>query len=294
MKSRWLVNLALLLVVAGIVWALHLTSEKKKSAAPAEIRVSALDPETINRISIEFPAKAPVELEKRDGHWLLTKPYAARAGKEEVNKILAILGAASVDRFDAKDPASYGLDHPALRLKLDAEEFVFGTFNPVSGQQYVGYKNAVYLVNTAYSEAASIQIVEMLDKNLLGPGEEVTGFDFSHLEQWEKTRLSLALEQGKWKVSAPQAKPNQNELNEWYQANWTTLLATAVEPYKVDRKASYPSFEVKLKNGKTIHFDKVHESPELVLARPDEGLQYHFPQDLGFVILNPPVGIKPE
>ena len=55
-----------------------------------------------------------------------------------------------------------------------------------------------------------------------------------------------------------------------------------------------PSFEVKLKDGKRVHFDKLQESPELLLARPDEGLLYHFPQDAGFVILNPPVGFKPE
>ncbi|TSA50926.1 MAG: hypothetical protein D4R48_00520 [Nitrosomonadales bacterium] len=74
---------------------------------------------------------------------------------------------------------------------------------------------------------------------------------------------------------------------------WRKLMALAAEPYKPDGKP-HPSLEIKLKGGKTVHFDKLQESPELLLARPDEGMLYHFPQDIGFSILNPPVGFRPE
>ncbi len=289
MKSRWLINLALLVVVVGVALALNYAPKPKEEHAVA-VAVSTLDPSAISKISIEFPAKKPVALEKRDGRWFLTQPYAARAGQEPVDKILSILGATTVDKFDAADPARYGLDHPALKLKLGAEEFSFGTFNPVSGMQYVGYKNSVYLVSSNYSEAASIQVVEMIDKNLLAPDEQIAGFDFSRLEQWEDKGLRLEQADGLWRVTRSDAKPNQNDLKQWFADSWGTLIALSVEPYTPDRKAKYPSFEIKLKNGKTLHIDKQGESPELVLARPDEGILYRFPQDVGFVILNPPVG----
>jgi len=54
---------------------------------------------------------------------------------------------------------------------------------------------------------------------------------------------------------------------------------------------THPSFEVKLADGSKVHFDKIQESPELILARPDEGLMYYFPQDEGFVMLNPPINL---
>lgn len=292
MKSRWLLNLGLLLLVAGVALFLYLAPGQKQSA-PTAVTVSTLNPADIGRISIEVPAKAPVVLEKRAGHWFLTQPYAARAGRSEVDRMLAILGASSVDKFDAGDPARFGLDHPALKLKLDSEEFAFGTFNPVNGQQYVAYRNSVYLVASAHAEAATIQVVELIDKRPLAPGEEIAGFDFSRLEQWESSGLRLDRENGKWKVSVASAKPSQDELNEWFEGGWKNLSATAVEPYKPDHKAVYPSFEIKLKNGKTVHFDKQQESPELLLARPDEGMLYHFPPDAGFALLNPPVGFKP-
>jgi hypothetical protein len=291
MKSRWLLNLALLLVVAGVALLLYL-APKQKGAEKASFTVSQVSPSSIGKISIEFPAKNPILFEKRDGHWHLTQPYPARAGQFPVDRVLAILAADSVDKFDAADPARFGLDHPSLRLKLDAEEITFGTFNPVNGQQYIGYRNSVYLVSSIYSESASTQLVEFLDKNPLGPAEKIAGFDFSRLEQWEELGgLRLDQEKGTWKASLANAKPVQDEINQWYDEFWRHLSATSVEPYKVNPKATYPSFEIKLADGKTIHFDKQQESPELILARPDEGLLYHFPQDVGFSLLNPPLNL---
>lgn len=295
MKSRWLLNLALLLIVVGIALFLYLRPAPAPVQPQAqEYTVSTVLPSAISRISIEFPAKAPVVLERRDGNWFLVQPYAARAGKDVVYNMLAILGARSGSRFAAGDLARFGLDAPVLRLKLDAEEFTFGTFNPVSGLQYIAYKDAVYLVPSRHAEVAGTQVVELLDKNPLAPSETIAGFDFSRLEQWEPTGLRLDLQNGKWQVSIAAAKPNQQELNEWFAEIWGNSTATSVEPYQPDRKATYPSFEVKLPDGKRVHFDKLQESPELLLARPDEGLLYHFPMDQGFAMLNPPVGFKPQ
>ncbi|MDR2875055.1 MAG: DUF4340 domain-containing protein [Methylobacillus sp.] len=290
MKSRWFVNLALLAVIAGLGIFLWL-APKKEEAAPDAIKVSSIAPSAVNKIEIGFPAKNPVVFEKQDGHWRLVQPYSARADGESVGKLLDVLNADSVDKFDAADPARYGLDQPALRLKLDDREMLFGTTNPVNGRQYIAFENAVYLVATRFYDVAGTQVVEMLDKHLIAPGEEVVGFDFSHLEQWEETGLVIERDGANWKVSIPTAKPTPGELDGWFGDGWKTLRANAVEPYKPDPRQSYPYFEIILKDGKRIHVDKQLESPELVLARPDEGMAYHYAADLGFTLLNPPVGV---
>jgi hypothetical protein len=61
--------------------------------------------------------------------------------------------------------------------------------------------------------------------------------------------------------------------------------------YTPDRKTVYPSFEIKMADGSKVHFDKIQESPDLLLGRPDEGLMYTFPSDSGFVMLNPPINM---
>ncbi|MCB5191508.1 DUF4340 domain-containing protein [Methylobacillus arboreus] len=291
MKARWLVNLLLLILVAGIVAFLYLKPADEQEAVP-EYEVSTLKLADFDKLSIEFPAKAPVVFEKKDGYWYLAQPYAARADQVTMQRIVSIVAASSHEKFPADDPARFGLDNPRLKIKLNDEEFTFGIYNPVTSEQYVAYKDSVFLLSRLYSETASTQILEMLDKSPLKPGEQIAGFDFSRLEQWEEVRLQLILnEQGKWQVSVPNAKPQQEEINEWFDSFWEKVRASSVEPYTPERNASYPSFSVKLKDGKQVHFDKLQESPQLILGRPDEGMRYIFPADVGFSLLNPPAGV---
>ena len=290
MKSRWLLNLVLLVLIIGIVAFLYLRPQKGEGDTPS-YEVSALKMSDFNRVTIEFPTKAPVAFEKIDGYWHLVQPYKARAEQRMVQAVLSVIAGTTIHKFPANDLARFGLDTPKLKVKLNDEEFLFGTYNTLTSEQYVAYKDAVYLLPVSYSEAAGTQVVEFLDKNPLGPKEKVAGFDLSRLEQWEDIRLVVDLVDGKWKVSAANAKPEQNEMNEWFETSWKHASVTAVEPYTPDRKATYPSLEVKLADGKKVHFDKIQESPELLLARPDEGLIYHFPQDAGFVMLNPPINL---
>ncbi len=295
MKKRWLLNLILLLVVASLVAFLYLRPKSGAESATT-YEISNYKMAEFNAISVEFPTKAPVTFEKVAGYWQLTAPYKARADQASVQRILGIIAARTESKINSSDLAKYGLENPAIKLQLlrnkdDAEVFLFGTYNPVTDEQYVMHENVIYLLPNSYSEAAATQVIEMVDKAPLKHTEKVAGFDFSRLEQWEESRLQLDLVNGQWKVSIAKAKPQQNELNEWLDFSWLQTQAKAVELYTPDRKVTYPSFEIKMQDGSKVHFDKIQESPELILARPDEGLLYHFPPDAGFTMLNPPINL---
>ena len=295
MKNRWLLNLVMLIVVAGLVSFLYL---RPKQVAEQEntYEISNYKLAEFNAITVEFPTKAPVTFAKVDGFWRLTAPNQTRADQASVQRILSIIAAKTKDKIVSTDLEKFGLNSPSLKLKLyrdktNVEEFSFGTHNPVTDEQYVLHRNAIYLISNVYGESASTQVIELVDKAPLKPTEKVAGFDFSHLEQWEASRLNVDLVNGQWKVSVAKAKPQQNELNEWLDFSWVHTLAKEVEFYTPDHKTTYPSFEVKLADGKKVHFDKIQESPELLLARPDEGLIYHFAPDVGFNMLNPPINL---
>lgn len=297
MKKRWLLNLLLLAVVVGIAVFLHL--QPKQQAAAGKFEVSSLKMADFNAVKAEFPAKAPTVFERQDGYWMMRKPYAARADQASVHRILSIIAATTATRLPLQDAAKYGLDQPVLKLTLSGAKgdhvFTFGTFNPVSEEQYVGYAGQVYLLPGQYGEAASTQPIEMVDKAPLAPAErkQLAGFDLAHLEQWEENALRVVLSaDGKWTTNEAKAKPTQNDLNEWMDFSWAQSQALSVEFYTPDRKQSYPSFEVLLRNGKKVHFDKMQESPEYLLARPDEGIIYHFSNDSGFTMVNPPINIQ--
>lgn len=292
MKKRWLVNLVLLLVVAGLgVFVMY--RDKPADSGARRFPVAAFDPVAVSRLSLEQPTKKSVVFEKQEGRWFMIEPFKGRADSFSIGRILAIANAASLDRFTLDDPARYGLETPLLRVRMDDKTFDYGMFNPVSGEQFVAHEGYVFSVASGFAEVAATQPLELLDKRPLDRREDIAGFDFGALEQWESSRLQVELqEDGKWKASAAAAKPKQEEMNEWFK-DWQELQATSVEPFTPDG-AEHPYVVVKLKSGKRIRLIKMQESPELLLVREDENLQYHFPQDVGFNILNPPVGFRPE
>ena len=287
MKSRWLTNLILLVLVAAIGSFLLL---RPATIAPVQksYEVSTLKPESFSKIRVEFPSKAPLVFEKNKVLWRMVQPYQARVDQMLVLRLLSLVMAKSIEKFPMTDVARFGLETPRLKLKLDNEEFHFGDFSPVSSDQYMAHNNAVYLLPNTYAEVASIQAVEFIEKNLLAATEKIAGFDFSRLEQWESSRLNVDLVNGLW-TSSLNTKLSQNDMNQWFDDNWKNQSIISVEPYTPNRQSTLPSFEVKLSNGSKIHFEKMQESPELLLGRPDEGLIYHLPMDAGFALLNPPI-----
>jgi Domain of unknown function (DUF4340) len=297
MKNRWILNLVMLAVVSGLVAFLYLRP-KASSDAPSEHEVSQLKLADFTTVKVEFPAKTPISFDKVDGLWRMTSPYKTRADQMSVQRILAIIAAKSNDKFPATDLAKFGLDKPLLKLKLTGakgtEEFSFGTFNSVTEDQYVAYKDAIYLLPVSYSEAAETQAIELIDKMPLAKNEakQIAGFNFAHLEQWQANALNVDVTDGKWTSNEPKAKITQNEMNEWLDFSWKQAQSKQVELYTPDHKITYPSFDIKLKDGKKVHFDKIQEAPDLLLGRPDEGIIYHFSNDIGFGMLNPPLNIK--
>lgn len=297
MKKRWLLNLVMLAVVAGLVAFLYLRP-KANIEAPSQHEVTNLKLADFTQVKVEFPTQKPTSFDKVDGVWRMTSPYKARADQILVQRILAIIAANSAEKFTNTDLAKFGLDNPQLKLKLvkptGVEEFSFGTFNSITEEQYVGYKDAVYLLAGSYAEAASTQPIELIDKMPLTKSEakQIAGFNFAHLEQWQANALNVDVSDGKWITNEPKAKITQNEMNEWLDFSWKQAQAKQVELYTPDHKITYPSLDVKLKDGKKVHFDKIQEAPDLLLGRPDEGIMYHFSNDVGFNMLNPPLNIQ--
>lgn len=300
MKKRWFLNLVMFGVVASLIAFLYLRP-KPSTEQEASFDISSYKLAEFNAISVEFPAKAAVKLDKVNGFWRLSAPINMRADQGSVQRILSIIAAQSKDKITDPDLEKFGLNNPEFKLKLirdknsqdkdNVEEFIFGTHNPVTDEQYVAHRNVVYLLSTQYAEFASTQVIELIDKSPLKPTEKIAGFDFSHLEQWTDSSLNVDLTDGKWKVSIATAKPQQDEMNEWLDFSWVHNPAKSVEIYTPDRKINYPYVVVKLADGSKVHFDKIQESPDLLLARPDEGLIYNFPSDAGFTMLNPPINI---
>ena len=290
MKNRWLINIILLLIVISISLFLFLKPTQTKQTKQFEVSTFSLS--DFDAVKIDFPSRASVVFKKNNDTWNMLEPIKGRADQFSVQKIISIVATSSSEKLPSNDLAKYGLDKPIVKLKLIhkglEEEFIFGTYNSVTEEQYLLFKGNVFLISGSYSEAASTQPIELIDKLPLSRAEQIKEFDFSRLEQWQSKRLKVIRINTEWKANEGNSF-KQDEMEEWFDMTWVKNPARSVEKYSLDLRVPYKSFDIHTVDGKKITFLRVQESPETQLYRVDEGLLYHFGSDIGFTMMNPPI-----
>jgi len=290
MKNRWLINIILLVIVLSISLFLFLKPSEIKQKK--QFAISAFNLSDFDSIKVDFPSRASVILKKGIESWEMLEPIKGRADQFSVQKIISIVATSSSEKLPSNDLAKYGLDKPIVKLKLIhkglEEEFIFGTYNSVTEDQYLLYKDNVYLISSAYSEVASTQPIELIDKSPLSQSEKIRDFDFSRLEQWQSKRLKVTRNNNEWTANEGNSL-KQNEMAEWFDMTWVKNLAKSVEKSSIDLRVPHKSFDIHTTDGKKITFIRLQESPETQLYRVDEGLLYRFGSDIGFTMLNPPI-----
>ena len=297
MKTRWLIN-AVLLIIVLVTFLYSWTIFQKEPVKSSRFELTKLKLSDFNELKIDFPSRISTHFKIIDKHWRMVSPHNARADELYVYRILSLLATSSLEKLSTDDLSKYGLDQPNLKITFLGDElkevFLFGTYNPINEDQYVLYKDDVFLISGGYSETSSFMPVELIEKNPISKSDRIKSFDFSRLEQWQDSRLKLNYSNTIWSVEGKNLSVVQSDIKEWYEMTWNNIPAKSVEPYKMDERVGYKSFDVLLQNNKKLNFYRIQESPELLLFRKDEGLLYHFPSDLGFTMLNPHVQQKEE
>ena len=296
MTNKWVTNLILLIALVGAS-IVAFQSLKEEPEVVKGIEVTNFKLSDFDEIELNFPSKAKVHFKIIENHWKILSPVKGRANERYIYQLLSILASKSPEKLKSDDLEKYGLDQPQLKLtflnkaKKLKEEFVFGTYNAISENQYIKYKDDVFIVNGLFSETASYVPIEFIDKRPIAPYETIQGFNFSRLEQWQKNQLKLVKKNGNWIAKGINVKTTQADILEWLSVSWDGLQALSLESFKMDSRLGYKSFDVIINDNKKVTFYKIQESPQLHLYRKDEGLLYRFPGDLGFTMLTPHVEI---
>lgn len=296
MTNKWVTNLILLVALVGAS-IVAFQSLKEEPEIIKGIEVTNFKLSDFDEIELNFPSKAKVHFKIIENHWKILSPVKGRANERYIYQLLSILASKSPEKLKSDDLEKYGLDQPQLKFtflneaKKLKEEFVFGTYNAISENQYIKYKDDVFIVNGLFSETASYVPIEFIDKRPIAPYETIQGFNFSRLEQWQKNQLKLVKKNGNWIAKGINLKTTQADILEWLSVSWDGLQALSIESFKMDSRLGYKSFDVIVNDNKKVTFYKIQESPQLHLYRKDEGLLYRFPGDLGFTMLTPHVEV---
>jgi hypothetical protein len=144
-----------LLLLLGVLAVLGVAGWQLQRDARQETgNLTALDPATITRISLNLPGATRLNYEKRaDGHWWRTDGTPGRVSDDNrLNDITDIAAAHVLSWRPASDfePAKIGLAPPRAVLALNGEKLEFGESSVTGPQLYVRVGERIALVSSRY------------------------------------------------------------------------------------------------------------------------------------------------
>lgn len=273
MKRGWLLNIALLAVVAALACFAWLTPSRDEQTKQP---LSMLRAAQAQRITLARPGQPLVTLERRNTQWQITAPFKARADEFQVLRMLTILDAQPTAQLPATDLARFDLQRPVALLNIDNEEYAFGGINTVTREQYVRRGDTVYVVALRHGAALPVNAQALIHRVLLAEQEQPVAITLPD--------FSLSHKEGRWTLTPP-ADTSQDDLQR-YVDQWRHASAAQAEPY--DQRPPLAEIRITLRDGAVLDLGVLQRTPQLVLWRRDTGLQYLFLEAAGRALLAKP------
>jgi hypothetical protein len=284
MRRAWLVNLLLVIGVAGL--ALYAIYRPKPEDKTPRHKVSQVAGATVQKVRIEPQSAPPIELEKRGEAWFITAPLAGRADQSQMDRLLDLLQASSTERLPATELARYDLDRPRLKVQFDGQVLAFGTTNPLTQEQYLLAGDSVYLLSSYFASVVPTQPDRLLTHALFRPGEKPVGFAFKEFRVTQKDAT--------WTVEPPlpegKEAPGPDEINRWVD-NWRFASSLVTRP--AGSRKPQDEIQVTLAGGAQVKLGVLQREPELILLRQDEKLEFQFSAESGPRLITRPEPAPP-
>ncbi len=265
MQPKSLLNISLLLILALL---LTITFWPGEEPAPAKATTVAgsLDNASINTITVTRRGYPGIVLHKKEQQWALQQP-ALPVKSHLISEILALLESESLISYplDEIKPGQIGLKNPFLCIKYQQQSACFGERNPLNQLRYLQFGDKVHMIYDTLSHQLSGEAHDYVSLKLLPDDAQVTALTL-------EDDLVLKKSGGIWHLT-PQPENHSADQLQQLISNWQQAQALMVAPYQtIDSEAT---LQVTLENQGTILFELISSDPELILARPELGIQYH-------------------
>ena len=266
LSRRWLINYLLIALIGIFIYAGN--RYQADSEFPPVNSISSLKPQDIHTVAIETPNNNQVDLRNNGNQWLFEKPVQWPADNTTVERLISIVQSKSDSRLpvDEIELATFGLDSPQVTLILNDTRIEFGTTNNIGQRRYVKIAATVYLLPDLHLHFITQGLIGLIDRRLLPRSISLKSLKLADL-------ILSKSSDGTWQGEAvgEAEKERINTLGN----NWQTLRAGRIKTYD---KSKLPEQIIiaRLENGSEIDFFLMTIKPEIVIARPDLNLQYHF------------------
>ncbi len=166
--------------------------------------------------------------------------------------------------------ADFQLEPPLASIKFDQLTMDFGINSPLDyGQRYVRVNQKLYLLKDTVFYSLNNEALTFANRSLLGNNPKLT--------ELKMPDYHLVFKDDKWTVtttfSADEIDTSQDALNTLID-NWQNASAYDVEPYQPNSPTEGDIDITLLGQEQSLHLTIVSKTPDLVLARPEKGVQY--------------------
>jgi hypothetical protein len=273
-------RLALNLGLCGLFGILVLLAVYEPGLEPPKPlpALSVLKGQAVKAIMIERADADPIRLEKDGERWIMRAPYSVLANRGRVQSILSFLEGTSQASFPAagQELERFGLADPGVRLTADGEVFAFGDTHPLDHQRYVLFRDRVHLTVDGVYDDLTADPGDFVSPRLVEDGPELVGI--------ELPAATIERRGQAWVLEPADSAVKEADLARLAD-DWRSAQALTIRK----RRDAKPEGAISLKwnEGPPIRFEVLARSPDLVLARPDLGLEYRLGGEMAGRLLAP-------
>jgi len=169
MRARWILNLLLLLLVAGLGWAVLRDVREVREAS----RLTGMDPDRIEGVELVRPGRDTIRLERlTGGGWRMTSPYRIAADPERVGRLIEVVEARVARTFpvDGTDLERLDLAPDPVRISLGGQTLRFGGTEPIERLRYVASGDLVHLTEDIHYHLLTAPACDYVDPSPLPAG----------------------------------------------------------------------------------------------------------------------------
>lgn len=288
MKSSYLINLGLIILLAGLYWF----NNHSDVPSSADTKLTLIDSETVEHIIISQANRAEIILDKTAGQWQLIAPLTAHANPTRINLLLSLL-TINTGRQQAitkgQDLSPFGLTKDSVSLTLGQQHFLFGNIEPISQHRYVLHNETLYLLKDTISPLLNTNASSFIDNRLIPEGQNLAQITIPFYQQQTLSNqtITLSLIDGHWQTEQHLTADKQVELvDNWHHARALQVIpldaiASEFEPstYHANLTFDDPTEPMKL----ALHLNEA----SFFIINEKAKLAYQFPKMLYQTLLLP-------
>jgi hypothetical protein len=266
MKKQNLLNIGLLALIGVLVFfTVYEPGIKKPTETPTLLQ---LDKGEVKEITIIRDGQQEIELVRQDNdHWDMLAPIQHAADQFRIDSLLRITTLKSLGSFST-DPdklAAYQLDKPRVTLILNHQtRIAFGSSTPLDQRRYVMVNGQVHLITDTLYYHLIGSFPTFLRKQLLDEGSSIEALTLPDLKlNWQEER---------WQLDPKPESFSADQVTRLID-QWKFASALDIKPY--DKKPGEKITITLSGQEQPLELLLTAQKPDLILARPELGIQYH-------------------